>query len=60
MRVDKVEIGPDATNANNLRLIVDGEQWCKVYGFDPEQARARAEVIARALTAAGHQALEKA
>lgn len=41
--------GPDATEPNNRRLHVDGEQWAKVYGFTPEQSLARANIICRAL-----------
>lgn len=41
--------GPDAANPNNRRLIVDGSQWAKVYGMDPEQAQARADLICKGL-----------
>lgn len=44
------EIGPDADNPNCLRIRVRGAPWCKVYGFDPEQAKARADIISEALT----------
>lgn len=45
------EFVEDAQNPNNRRLMVDGSQWAKVYGFSPEVAEARARIIANALEA---------
>jgi len=42
----KVTVGPDASNPNNRRIVVDGSQWCKVYGFNQEQVEERAQIIA--------------
>lgn len=52
------EIVQDAGNPNCLRVIVRGSQWCKVYGFDPGQAKARANIIAEALTEWGNPSLK--
>jgi hypothetical protein len=51
---EQVKITADATNLNNRRLHINGDQWCKVYGFSPEDAQARAETIAAALSAQPH------
>lgn len=50
-----VSVVTDAFNPNNLRLIVDGYLWAKVYGVNPEMAKARADIIANALAAAPDQ-----
>ena len=44
------KIVEDAENPNCLRILVHGAQWCKVNGFDPEQAKARADIICESLT----------
>lgn len=48
----EVRVVPDGANPNNCRVIVGGEQWCKVYGFTPDEAKARAERLVAALDAA--------
>lgn len=47
----RVSFIDDGQNANNRRLFVGGEQWAKVYGFDPASAEARAEIIKAAMMA---------
>jgi hypothetical protein len=51
--ITEVRVGPDATNANCRRVIVNGAQWCKVYGMDGASVEARAEIIADALRLSG-------
>jgi len=44
--------GPDAANPNNRRIHGPGGQIAKAYGFTPEEAVARADMIVAALNAA--------
>lgn len=45
-----VTIVSDENNPNNRRILVDGAQWMKVYGFDQEQVEERAQLIASLLS----------
>lgn len=45
----KIEITADSANPNNLRVHYQGAQLCKVYGWTPEDAQKRAEMLAAAL-----------
>lgn len=42
-------ITADGTNKNNRRVHRGQEQWCKVYGFTPEEAQEKAEFLVDAL-----------
>lgn len=49
-----VRVIPDADNANELRVFVGAAQWCKVYGFSPDEAKERADTIVQALKGPTH------
>lgn len=47
-----LQIVADAANPNNRRITADNDRHvCKVYGYDPDQAQAKAEIILAALSA---------
>lgn len=49
-RAKNIHVTPDATNKNNLRVHSSNYgQICKVYGFNPEETKAKADLITTAL-----------
>lgn len=49
-RAKNIHVTADAANKNNLRVHSSNYgQICKVYGFNPEEAKAKADLITTAL-----------
>lgn len=47
----KIEWVNDASNINDRRMYVDGQQWAKVYGWDKASLDARCDALEAALSA---------
>lgn len=55
--MDTYRVIADEKNPNNRRITSDADRHvCKVYGYTPEEAQAKAERIVAALEAARKQA----
>ena len=47
----KIYVTGDAANRNNRRIHMNGQQLCKVYGWNEREAEEKAELIVAALKA---------